>query len=560
MPASANNTILQAPGSVITDAAGNTWQLQGGQVVVNGVVDQTTGNVVLLAYEHGTIWQENASRLWWSKTDPSAAWGPTYGTPDSPLVGVASANNTVLVGSVVAGPTHPGITDANDDKWTITAGGQVAVNGVVDTTTARVIALAYENGQVWQENADRAWWSKSRASDSWSPTYGTTQSPIPAGAISPTVNYITGAVVDYTNTVSPAGYVVEATAETPVTFNYQGTNLNNGTIGNGDGELIVNVQGSLINAGTLMTKNGILNSNTKLQLSAGSTFDNTGVIATMRSGPQTASTSVTGAGTFRNDGTMTIAGGSSSDFNMTGTIINAGRLSIDDSFGTSHAMLTSGSIVNTGVIENHNQTTIQWGYSGPPVAGAANTTFTNNGVIEGLNDVSQLTLSAGVFVHAADGYTVRDYHGTLANNGQILAAGGGGRIEIAAPLVQSAAGHIDIQGGATVQLDSTSDGGTINITSGMLAFGGGRIAFHGPAGATGLHSDVVLGGATAAFDFARADISAVFTASSSTGGDLSINLTGVGAPEQIADIHLVGSYHASQFTVSGDQVLYRQAG
>ncbi|MBN8898693.1 MAG: hypothetical protein J0H35_10990, partial [Rhodospirillales bacterium] len=65
------------------------------------------------------------------------------------------------------------------NKWTITSGGQVAVNGVVDATTARVTVLAYEKGLVWQENADKLWWSKSKPTDAWGPAAGTTTSPIP---------------------------------------------------------------------------------------------------------------------------------------------------------------------------------------------------------------------------------------------------------------------------------------------------------------------------------------------------------------------------------------------
>ncbi|MBN8905966.1 MAG: hypothetical protein J0H99_04925, partial [Rhodospirillales bacterium] len=87
---------------------------------------------------------------------------------------VASPDNTV----VKAGSTTA-ITDASGNKWTITSGGQVAVNGVVDATTARVTVLAYEKGLVWQENADNLWWSKSKPTYAWGPAAGTSTSPIP---------------------------------------------------------------------------------------------------------------------------------------------------------------------------------------------------------------------------------------------------------------------------------------------------------------------------------------------------------------------------------------------
>src|SRR6185312_7999395 len=153
--------------AAITDAAGNAWTItSGGQVAVNGVADTTTAGVKELAYVNGTIWQENTNNLWWGETAPNSGWSPAAGTSASPLPAtptptpvptptptpvpvpvptptpapVASPNNTVvLAGSKAA------ITDAAGNAWTITGGGQVVVNGVADTTTGRVIELAYVN-------------------------------------------------------------------------------------------------------------------------------------------------------------------------------------------------------------------------------------------------------------------------------------------------------------------------------------------------------------------------------------------------------------------------------
>jgi len=43
------------------------------------------------------------------------------------------------------------------------------LNGVPDGTTARVVQLVLSSGQVWRENADGLWWSKSSPSGSWHP-------------------------------------------------------------------------------------------------------------------------------------------------------------------------------------------------------------------------------------------------------------------------------------------------------------------------------------------------------------------------------------------------------
>ena len=76
-----------------------------------------------------------------------------------------SANHTVVTGTTSA------ITDANGKTWTITSGGQVAVDSIVDTTTANVTGLAYVNGTIWQENSSRLWWGNAA---------GTATSPLPA--------------------------------------------------------------------------------------------------------------------------------------------------------------------------------------------------------------------------------------------------------------------------------------------------------------------------------------------------------------------------------------------
>jgi len=87
---------------------------------------------------------------------------------------VVSVDNTVITGFAAA------IVDAASNKWTITATGQVAVNGLADATTSNVVALAYEKGLVWQENSAKLWWSKTLPTDAWGSVPGTTTSPVKA--------------------------------------------------------------------------------------------------------------------------------------------------------------------------------------------------------------------------------------------------------------------------------------------------------------------------------------------------------------------------------------------
>ncbi len=229
---SPNDTVVTAGSTAaIIDASINKWTItSGGQVAVNGVADTTTANVIELAYVNGMIWQENASKLWWGEAKPDASWSPGAGTATSPLpiapptptpvppVAV-SANDTV----VYAGTTNA-ITDANANKWTITAGGQVAVNGVVDQASANVVEIAFVNKTIWQENAGKLWWGKTSPTAGWSPDAGTGTSPLPA----PTIIAASQASV----TVSQSQVSVLATAGNHMVFisgNGDTVNLSGGT-------------------------------------------------------------------------------------------------------------------------------------------------------------------------------------------------------------------------------------------------------------------------------------------------------------------------------------------
>lgn len=85
---------------------------------------------------------------------------------------MTSPNNTVI--------SLPGqsIVDEQGNTWSI-INHKVAVNGVIDLTTRRVIQMAFENGRIWQKNADNLWWSKATPSDPWTPPAGTAIDPIP---------------------------------------------------------------------------------------------------------------------------------------------------------------------------------------------------------------------------------------------------------------------------------------------------------------------------------------------------------------------------------------------
>ncbi|HBK08186.1 MAG TPA: hypothetical protein DDZ81_20430 [Acetobacteraceae bacterium] len=177
MAQSADNTVIYYGSGTITDAYGNVWSIDSaGQVTIDGVADPTTSHVSELAYVNGLVWQANNQGLWWSKASPTAAWAPPAGITTNPTLPIQASANGSVIGASSGGPAVS-ITDTSGNTWRI-ANGQVVVNGTVDPNTANVIELAYENGQIWQENSQGLWWSKRTPGDSWGPPAGTSVNPV----------------------------------------------------------------------------------------------------------------------------------------------------------------------------------------------------------------------------------------------------------------------------------------------------------------------------------------------------------------------------------------------
>jgi hypothetical protein len=219
---SPNYTIV-LPGSsgAILDASGNKWTITaGGQVAINGKADTTTAKVGELAYVNGKSWQQNSAGLWRGETAPNGSWTPTAGTTTSPLPVPAKAVS--LSGTVILGGSNAALIDAAHNAWTIT-GGKVAVNGVVDTTTANVTEIAYVKGQIWQENTANLWWSKASPTAAWGPNSGTSTSPLPATPVAvptpkPDATTLSIPSTQASTTVSQSNISVLATAGDHMVF------------------------------------------------------------------------------------------------------------------------------------------------------------------------------------------------------------------------------------------------------------------------------------------------------------------------------------------------------
>ena len=171
--ASPNHSVVTTVGPALCDGSGNAWALTaGGAITVNGTAAGYAANVIELAYVDGAIWQQNVSRLWWRWSGGS--WTPNEGTSTRPLPGGdcgASANATVVT------PGGGPLCDGAGNSWAVTSGGSVTLDGELAGYSANVIALAYVDGAIWQENASKLWWQY--RAGGWSPTNGSSTSPLP---------------------------------------------------------------------------------------------------------------------------------------------------------------------------------------------------------------------------------------------------------------------------------------------------------------------------------------------------------------------------------------------
>jgi beta-glucanase (GH16 family) len=205
-------TVVQAgSNAAITDNTGNTWTISSGNTVLeNGAPAAFTASVAEIAFIGGTVWHENDVGQWYSwsgwgwnaGTDPlpTQTAAPTPTPPAPAQATTPSANDAVvLAGSADA------ITDASGNSWTITANGQVAVNGVTDTITGSVIELAFVNGEIWQENSSDLWWGKTNPTGQWS--VGTATSPL---AVTTNPNPTPAPTPAPASTASPSDTVVLA--------------------------------------------------------------------------------------------------------------------------------------------------------------------------------------------------------------------------------------------------------------------------------------------------------------------------------------------------------------
>lgn len=68
-------TVFPGGGAIVTPTSWSwDWTISDGKVVIDGVVDQTTRNVVQLSYFNNKVWQKNYAGGWWYKSSYFDTW------------------------------------------------------------------------------------------------------------------------------------------------------------------------------------------------------------------------------------------------------------------------------------------------------------------------------------------------------------------------------------------------------------------------------------------------------------------------------------------------------
>lgn len=192
VPAS-GGTATPGQGSV-TDAAGNVWTVSASgnvmRAAAGGVAAPVSGGsgTRALTSVGGSIYaQDDKSGRWYLYTG-ATGWRPMSAlpvpaptptpTPSPTPTPTPAPTTTPSADKTVVTTVGKAIVDARGNSWTITAGGQVAVNGVADKTTANVVQLAWVSAVLWQLNKSGDWYGKTSPTAAWLPTLGTKTSPL----------------------------------------------------------------------------------------------------------------------------------------------------------------------------------------------------------------------------------------------------------------------------------------------------------------------------------------------------------------------------------------------
>jgi hypothetical protein len=201
-----SSNVFSVNSTAVEQLAITTIPTQQANVAFNvaGSIANVTLAPSLQYQDNGGAWQalpagSSVSTTAFSFTHPgvAATTGQTVAVRDAAATAITAVSNTFAIllaesqTNTLVTTVGPVVVDATGEAFGISSGGQVTVNGVVDTTTSNIIALAYVNHLVWKETSGGIWSSKAISTAPWSA--GTTVSPLPPETLA--VGFIGGQVV-----------------------------------------------------------------------------------------------------------------------------------------------------------------------------------------------------------------------------------------------------------------------------------------------------------------------------------------------------------------------------
>src|SRR3954464_6816440 len=121
-------TLIVRPNTTLTDASGNSWFFQNGQVYENGTVDALTNRVIAIGIIDGHVVQQNTDNRWWAKTGQGY---DGWGTPGYDDGHIANPFPTSASGKTISPDSASPLVDSAGNLWWI-EGRRVVENGVAD--------------------------------------------------------------------------------------------------------------------------------------------------------------------------------------------------------------------------------------------------------------------------------------------------------------------------------------------------------------------------------------------------------------------------------------------
>ena len=188
-------------GEGIVGSDGTIWTISNAQVAVNGVIDQTTNNVIELAYVNGQVWRESSATILSTSTYCTPGVGSI--TWNGNVYSIDTNLNMDENGQAINGGSNTGQLDLyNNIIYAVDAstGNWFTWNG---TTFAGPLAAP---GNL---PAGVLWYYKTIPSNTWQPTSGTTVNPL--GVLAPPPSPPPSGPAVTFNLASPTGVVIPKT-------------------------------------------------------------------------------------------------------------------------------------------------------------------------------------------------------------------------------------------------------------------------------------------------------------------------------------------------------------